>query len=309
MRLATIDVGTNTALLLIADVSARGGMRPVHEAERFVRLGEGVDASGRIGKAALERLGRVLLAYRETAERYRVTKVVVAGTSASRDARNGDALVEFVRRETGLDYEILSGEAEARWSFAGTVSDFPDLEGPCAVLDIGGGSTELVVGIPGGPPSFVHSFDVGSVRLAERYFDAQAPAPEAVVRAEAFVRQALDAGPPVPLHTGIPLVGTAGTPHCLAAVCGWSREAIRAGRASLDAGTVRSWRHRLLDLDYDAVMALAPDVMAGRADVFPAAVLILDLVLRRFEVPNCRVGVRGLRHGLALRFLEEVLVG
>lgn len=306
MRLATIDVGTNTALLLVADVTEEAGIQVVHEAERFVRLGQGVDRDGRINDDALERLRRVLLAYRETAERYDVRTFIVAGTSASRDAQNQTELITFVRQQVGLDYEILSGEDEARWSFAGTVSAFPELQGRCAVLDVGGGSTELVLGEPGALPASAHSFNVGSVRLSERHFDRQPPSRKAVARAEADVRAAL-VGTSVALDASVPLIGTAGTPLCLAHVEGWSWEALYNGEAVLDAATIHQWRERLFFLTHDEVLDLAPRVMPGRADVFPTAVLILDVFMQHFGLPSCRISLRGLRHGLALRYLEQEL--
>lgn len=306
MRLATIDVGTNTALLLVTEVTDAGHLRPLHEAERFVRLGQGVDGSGRINEEALERLRRVLLAYRETAERYDVRTFVVTGTSASRDAKNQEDLITFVRQQVGVDYEILSGDAEARWSFAGTVSAFPALQGPCAVLDVGGGSTELIVGTPGAVPARVHSFNVGSVRLTERHLTSQPPAPDAIAQAEADVREIL-ATTSVAVDPHIPFIGTAGTPLCLAYVEGWSWADLEAGNAVLEANTVRQWRNRLFQLSHDEVLDLAPNVMQGRADVFPTAVLILDVFMQHFGFTSCRVSLRGLRHGLALRYLEQAL--
>ena len=120
-RIATIDVGTNTALLLVADIAANR-MVPVYEEQRFVRLGEGVDSTKRISEAAMERLRAALLVYLGVAEEMGAGQIIVGATSASRDAANKAALINFIRRETGLVYEILSGEEEARWSFAGAVS-------------------------------------------------------------------------------------------------------------------------------------------------------------------------------------------
>lgn len=302
-RLAAIDVGTNTALLVVADVDAGGHLEILHEAERFVRLGEGVDASGVITEAARQRLGEALHAYRSVAEQFRVDEILVGATSASRDATNRAALAAFVRRETGLRYEILSGEEEARWSFRGAVSAFPRLHGRCAVIDIGGGSTEFVVGEAGGDPAFRRSLDVGSVRLAERFFATQPPAPEAVARAEAFIRQTLDAAA-LPLGPAIPFIGAAGTVTSLALVAGRTASWAELGEAavSLSAQAVRRWRERLLTLSFEEVLALNRAVMPGRADVFPAGVLILDKVMERFDLATCRVSPRSLRHGLLLRW-------
>ncbi|WP_457654261.1 Ppx/GppA phosphatase family protein [Rhodocaloribacter sp.] len=310
MRIAVIDVGTNTALLLIAERTADGRLRSLHEASRFVRLGEGVDAARRIGTAALERLRAALLDYRARAEAWDARAILVAGTSASRDAGNRDELVAFVRRETGLRYEVLSGEDEARWSFEGAVSAFDERPGPCVVFDVGGGSTEVVAGTPGDARAptrltFRRSLDLGAVRLTERCFAAQPPAPAEIDAARALIDRALgEIPPPAP---GTPLIGAAGTAVSLALVHhgagAWT--GLPPGDVTLTRADVRRWRERLLACSFDEVLALNPAVMAGRADVFPAGVLVFERVMRRLGAPVCRISPRGLRHGLALRFFRR----
>lgn len=303
MRIATIDVGTNTALLLVADV--RGGVvEPLQEETRFVRLGEGVDQTGRISDAAMGRLRAVLLEYREIGEDLGATEFVVTGTSASRDAENREALQAFVRRETGLSYEILTGEEEAVWTFAGAVSAFEDLEGLCATLDIGGGSTEITIGEAGRSGATVqyrHSFDAGAVRLTERLFSGQPPAKEEVEEAEALVTRMLDRAE-VPWDPSLPLIGVAGTISALALVnLGLPSWDGLGSSVMLDAELVHGWRERLAQLTYDETLGLNPAVMMGRADVMLAGVLILDVAMRYFDIPVCHVSPRDLRHGLALR--------
>ena len=285
----------------------RGGrLTVVHEAERVIRLGEGVDETRTISKAAMERLGRVLLTYRELAERHQAYETIVAGTSAARDARNQKALIDFVRRETGLTFQILSGEEEARWSFAGTPSAFSEpSSAPCLVLDVGGGSTELIVGTPGTPPTATHSLDVGSVRLTERFFTTQPASSDEIVAATALVLRMLS-DVDLPLDEQPVLIGTGGTPVCLALVDGVVMDEVRTGRVTLSARTVQAWRERLFTLPYADVLDLAPQVMQGRADVFPAAVMILHAVLHHFGLPACRVSPHGLRHGLLLRRAREL---
>ena len=304
MRIAAIDVGTNTALLLVAEVTAEGALVPLLEARRFIRLGEGVDAARRVGPAAMQRLRTALLEYQELARRHHATEIVIGATSASRDAQNQAELIDFVRRETGLRYEVLSGMEEATWSFRGALSAVDDLDGACAVIDIGGGSTEIVVGAATGTITACHSLDVGSVRLRERFFARQPPALEAVARAEAFITHTLDDAS-IPLDATIPLISAAETPLLVAlvdrGVSAW--DDLGTATVTLSADRVRRWRERLLAMPYDAVMVLSPTLMAGRADVFPAAVLLFDTVLRHFGLTTCRVSPRSLRHGLALRAL------
>lgn len=310
MIVATIDIGTNTALLLIAEVAADGQVMPLHEERRFVRLGEGVDATGQVTPQAMARLREALLAYRGVAAQWEAETVLVGATSASRDARNRADLVAFVQCETGLRYEVLTGDEEAVLSFAGATSAFPALQGRCAVLDIGGGSTELIVGPAGAldaeAMTYHRSLDVGSVRLTERCFGSQPPSPEAVAAAEQIVRRHLAEAAP-PLSPGVPLIGAAGTVIVLAlvhaGVSAWSD--LPEGGTALSYAAVRAWRERLLALPYDEVLALDPAVMDGRADVFPAGVLILETIMRHADLPTCLASPRGLRHGLAFRFAQH----
>ncbi len=302
MKIAAIDVGTNTAKLVVAEGDGQR-LRPLVYEARYVRLGEGVDASGRIGAAAMERLRETLAAYQKVAEKAGAERVVVCGTSASRDAENKGELTGFVRRETGLVYEILSGEEEALWSFAGTRSAFVDLDGPCVVVDIGGGSTEIVVGEPraGQAPEvhYRHSLQLGTVRMAERHFSAQPPTAAEAAEAEAEARRLLKDAEAPPAD-GLPLLGGAGTVKVLAHLCG-----ARRLPAAVPHAAVRHWRDKLLRMTYDEVLALNPRLMRPRADVFPAGVLILNALMAHAGFEACRVSPHALVHGLALRALQR----
>jgi exopolyphosphatase/guanosine-5'-triphosphate,3'-diphosphate pyrophosphatase len=315
-RIASIDVGTNTAQLLVADWDG-GRLVPVHAVERFVRLGEGVDAQGRIGEAARERLLEALSAYAAAAEARGAECTVVGATSAMRDAANRDAVMQAVTDATGLTVELLSGEEEAAWSYVATRSAFPDLEGRVAVMDIGGGSTEFVVGdrpvadalAAGASPTdgivYRRSLDLGCIRLTERCFASQPPAPASVSHAEAVIDAAYAAAE-LPLGPDVPLLGPAGTLSALAlAVRGptstW--DGLTEADRTLDAATVHFWRRRVLDATVEEVLSLHPDAMAHRADVFPVGVLLLDVLMRRHVLPAVRVSRRDLRYGLALRAL------
>ncbi|MDZ4699515.1 MAG: exopolyphosphatase [Rhodothermales bacterium] len=305
-RVATIDVGTNTALLLVAERTG-DGLRVCATEDRFVRLGAGVDEHRRIQPEAMTRLREALLAYKTTAARWGASTIIVAATSASRDAKNSQELVDFVRDETGLSYEILSGEEEALWSFNGALSDLPPRPGLVATLDIGGGSTERVVGAWDAAAGVwrVHdavSFDLGGVRLTERFFTSQPPAPAEIDAAAAWVRQTLaTADLTVPEDTL--LLGASGTTTSLALIAqGVSRwEDLPDPRPVLRLEDVERWRTRLMAHSFEEVLAINPAVMNGRADVFPAGLLILETVMRLSGTPTIRAAHRGLRHGLALR--------
>jgi len=314
MRLAAIDIGTNTAQLLVTERDGRE-LRRLHGAERFVRLGEGVDAHGRIGDAAQERLLGALREHVRAARAYDVDHFAVAGTSALRDATNRDAVCAAVNDTLGLSVDILSGTEEATWSFAAACAAFDDLSGNCLVVDVGGGSTELIAGTnparhhPSYPDAITDhiSLDVGCVRLTERCFSAQPPSPTAVETAERTIDAALAAHPlavgPTPT-----VIGTAGTATALALVHAGpdrSSTALHDGGAVLSRDDVQHWRKRLLRRSVDEIRALHPAAMEGRADVFPVGVLLLDRILIHYDQDRLRVSPYELRHGLALRTLSE----
>ncbi|MFB6272641.1 MAG: exopolyphosphatase [Salinibacter sp.] len=314
MRLATIDVGTNTAQLLVAECDGTD-LRRLHAAERFVRLGEGVDAQGRVGEAARNRLLDTLREHVRAARGYDVEAIEVAGTSALRDAANREAVRSSVREQLGLSIETLSGAEEAAWSFAAACAAFDDLTGACFVVDVGGGSTELVAGTnpsshhPSSPDAITDrvSLDVGCVRLTERCFASQPPSPDAVDTAKRLIDEALrahtlDVGP------SPTLIGTAGTATALALVHAgpdstWN--ALHGGSFSLTRAEVHRWRERVLKRSVDEILALHPDAMEGRADVFPVGVMLLDRIMARYDQDTLHVSPYELRHGLALRALAH----
>ncbi len=302
MPLATIDVGSNTAKLFVGEVR-EGVLVPHYEERRYVRLGEGVDASGRVGDEAMQRLIEALKAFRDAARARGAERIHIGATSASRDARNRGEIIARVKTETGLDYRILTGAEEAALSFHGALSAFPDVHEPCTVVDIGGGSTELVGGTPGTDAfDFRESIDVGSVRVTERCFSAQPPPRGELDRALALVRDTLGQTG-IPADPGRPLIGAAGTTGALARMhMGFVRWDEMAGRAvTMTRREVSMWRLRLSALTYDETLALNPRVMAGRADIFLAGALVLEGVMEHLGADALYISPRGLRHGLALQ--------
>ncbi len=293
-RIATVDVGTNTALLLVADVGRRR-LEIVREADRYVRLGQGVDANRRLAPEAIARVVAALADYKAIADELGAETVVIGATSASRDAQNlGDLTAQVAA--LGLDYRVISGEEEALWSFRAACSAYPDLDAAC-VIDIGGGSTEVVAGRAAAAEPQRTSVDIGSVRLTERCFPALPPSLDAIASAEALVTEAFDG---LNVDASLPLVGSSGTVRVLGALA-----QAKDPTAPVSAGTVRAWRDRLLGLSAAEVLALDPEVLAGRADVYAAGVLILHAFVQRFGFAAVRPSPRGLRHGLALRWLAE----
>ncbi|HEY5108256.1 MAG TPA: exopolyphosphatase, partial [Acidimicrobiales bacterium] len=186
---AAIDCGTNSTRLLVADADGR----PVERLMRITRLGQGVDATGRLAPEAIDRCVAVLAEYRQVMDRLGVGRGRLAATSAARDAANG---ADFLRRAgevTGLEPELLTGLDEGRLSLAGAVADLDPADGPFLVLDIGGGSTELVAGAgPDDPDLAAVSLQMGCVRVSERYFVDDPPTGIELASARADVAAQLE---------------------------------------------------------------------------------------------------------------------
>jgi exopolyphosphatase/guanosine-5'-triphosphate,3'-diphosphate pyrophosphatase len=306
MRVATIDIGTNTVLLLVAERGADGVLRAVEERATITRLGEGVDRTKRLAPAAIERTRACLEEYAGVVRGAGASRVAVVGTSAMRDAGGGEEVRACVRDALTVEARVVSGEEEARLTFRGALSGLPmDAPGRVAVFDIGGGSTEVVIGRRGDPPSlaFAESFDVGSVRLTERHVAHDPPTTE---EREVLSRVAREAFAGVPALPGVePPIGIAGTVTTLAAVSlalvpydGARLHGHVMPRAQLQAVVDRLAR---LDL---AFRRDVPGMEPKRADVIVAGGLIALALMDQWNAKALRVSDRGVRWGLA----EELAV-
>jgi exopolyphosphatase/guanosine-5'-triphosphate,3'-diphosphate pyrophosphatase len=221
-RVAAIDCGTNSIRLLVADASPDGSLRDVHREMRIVRLGQGVDASGVLAPEALERTRVALADYTTVLRRKGTERVRMVATSATRDAANRDDFFGMVRDTLGVDAEVISGDEEAALSFVGAVGDLDAEDGPFVVVDVGGGSTELVVGslVDGtAQVADARSVDVGSVRITERCLHGDPPTAAEVAEARKVAAGILDeAFAAVPVSDVRTWVGVAGTITTLSAV-------------------------------------------------------------------------------------------
>jgi exopolyphosphatase/guanosine-5'-triphosphate,3'-diphosphate pyrophosphatase len=303
-RFASLDLGTNTFLLLIADICA-GQLEPVLDRETIVRLGKGVDAAGNLSAEAMQRGYACLQEYVKLAQQYHVEKNFTVGTSALRDAANRSEFLDAALEQTGVRIEIISGEKEARLTFAGTLSNKTNLPGPIAVLDIGGGSTEVVIGEPRLLSTRENSLqarsaDIGSVRLTERFVQNDPVQPEEVRRirqqAETVMRATWPAGNLATVKT---LIGTAGTITTLAAMA----QEMRAYDARRIDGFILT-RQKLGELIIElrrrtlAERCELPGLSAARADVILAGAIILETFLDLYQFPELLVSDRGLRYGV-----------
>ena len=309
---AAVDCGTNSTRLI---VMAPDGT--VLEREmRITRLGEGVDATGQLSPAAIDRTLSVLREYRRSLDAHAVTRARLVATSAARDALNADEFMTAAAEITGVLPEILSGEEEGRLSFAGATAHLPsDLAGlgPVLVVDIGGGSTELVVGQPRSaagdaqPAVSVRSLDIGCVRVSERFLRHDPPGPEDLIRARETVREEIKTarGGLPPLAPDSILVGLAGTVSTLAclelAVTVYDRR--RVHHAQLTRDDVERWLRDLASEDSRARLA-RPGMAQGREDVIVGGVLILAVVMDVFGRDRCLVSEDDILDGLAADLLQ-----
>ena len=286
MRVAAIDCGTNSIRLLIADVEGSDLTEIVREMT-VVRLGEGVDRTGAFSPAALERTFAACDAYARTIEEAGVDRLRFVATSASRDVSNRAEFVEGVRTRLGVEPEIISGSEEARLSFRGAVEGLsPErIAMPTLVVDIGGGSTEFVLG--DSSPSAAVSVNIGCVRMTERHLHTDPPTGAEIARVEADVADALDrAAREVPLADARSLIGVAGTVTTVVAIVhdlpAYDPAAIHGLSASLDQ--VETVTSRLLAMTR-AERAAMPVMHPGRVDVIGGGALVLRAIMRRTGLP------------------------
>lgn len=302
MRLATIDIGTNTILMLIADIGTDGTFSVIRDDQIIARLGKGVDAHRRITPETTERVSRFLKQYLEIARPLNPERILACGTSALRDAVNGEEFVQFVRKELGLEIAVLSGDEEAELTYFGAASEFlePDSKRPFAVIDIGGGSTELTIG-EGFHVRSKTSFDLGSVRLTERLLRTSPPTIDAINEAKKEIRFAVASIPKLP-PTAL-FAGVAGTVTTLAAIDLGLKEydPRRISGHELSLSTIDRISNQLGSLTLAQMSGIFPQIQTGRSDIIFAGTLILLEALRHLRKDRITVSDRGLRYGIALR--------
>ncbi|MEU4425249.1 Ppx/GppA phosphatase family protein [Actinoplanes sp. NPDC024001] len=297
MRVAAIDCGTNAIRLLIADVT---GDKLVDVARRMeiVRLGEGVDRTGLLAPAAIERTRQALLGYAAEIAELGVTRVRMCATSASRDASNAQDFRDMVRGVLGVDPEVITGEEEAQLSFLGAVQGL-DAPGPFLVYDLGGGSTEFVTGVREVEKAI--SMDIGCVRMTERHLHSDPPTAAEIAAAEADITAAVDTAlAAVSGHQARTLVGLAGTVTTVTALAhdlpAYDSERIHHSR--VEAPDVSRVTHELLGMTVAERRAL-PVMHPGRADVIGAGALIMRIIQERSGQPFVIASEHDILDGIA----------
>ncbi|HEX5597451.1 MAG TPA: Ppx/GppA phosphatase family protein [Micromonosporaceae bacterium] len=320
--MAAIDCGTNSIRLLVADLppaipanaaAAHGGgpatpLATVVRRMEIVRLGQDVDRTGRLAPEAIERSRVALAGYAAEITELGAQRVRMCATSASRDATNADDFHTMVLDTLGVAPEVVSGDEEARLSFTGAVRGLPaDARPPFLVVDIGGGSTEFIVGsaaaaMPGGPPvDGAISVDVGCVRMTERHLHDDPPTPQQVGAAEADIAAAVDrALAAVPGRAASTLVGLAGSVTTVAAIAlglpEYDPERIHHCRLSYEQ--VAKVTGELLAMPVAERLAM-PVMHPGRADVIGAGALVLRVIMERANMTSVVVSEHDILDGIA----------
>lgn len=298
-RVAAIDIGTNSVLLLIAEAGASGPV-PLVERATITRLGQDVDRTRRLAPEAVERTLACLERYAAEIRQHAPDLVLAVGTSAMRDAEGGASFRERAQEILGALPRVASGDEEAELTFVGALSGL-QLAGDVVVFDIGGGSTEIIAGDAAAGLRAKISLDIGSVRLTERHLRADPPSDAELARVRDDVRAALAT---VPFRPAGLAVGVAGTVTTIAAhVHGLvPYDAARAHGAALSRDQVSAAAAELASLGVEQRRRL-PAIDPKRADVIVAGAILVEELLRFCGADTLTVSDRGVRWGLVVRAL------
>jgi len=308
VRVAVVDLGTNTCRLFLAEVGAAVGT--VERLTTVVRLGQGVDRTGRLDAGAVTRTRDCLAGYAPRLEAFAPERRLLVATSVLRDAADGRAFLEAVERDFALPWRVVAGEEEGALAFRGGTAELVgNGPRPLVLVDIGGGSTEFAFGAPGAAPEFVRSLDVGVVRLTERFIKSDPPAPAELAWLEGFTAKALaDAVPATVRGAARGAVGVAGTYTTLVA----NKLGLREYRSELVHGHVLS----ASDID-DAIARFSaltnaergrlPGIQPGREDVILAGAIIAREALRAFGLDEVRCSEADILEGAALGLADGTL--
>jgi len=300
MKVAIVDLGTNTCRLFVAEVGA-AAVTTVERVTTVVRLGQGVDRTRRLAPEAVARTRECLAGYARRLARSAPERRLLIATSVLRDAEDGRAFLDGVRRDFGLESRVLAGAQEAELSFRGGTTGLDPALGPVVLVDIGGGSTEFAAGLPGAGPGLVRSLDVGVVRLTERFVRHDPPEAEELEALTGFVRSAIEESVPLATRRETKLmVGVAGTYTTLVA----HKLRLREYRSDLVHGHVLS----LADIDAAIVLFAAltneergrlTGIQKGREDVILAGALIAREACLAFGLEAVRVSEADILEGAA----------
>jgi exopolyphosphatase/guanosine-5'-triphosphate,3'-diphosphate pyrophosphatase len=297
MRVAALDLGSNTFLLFIADVKD-GKIHKVYKDEtRVVRLGDKVSQTGEFSKESLLRAEKCFKEYRDLIERNRVDKIVAVATSAARDVKNKADFLAMAQTY-GIPIEVIAGEREAEISFLGTTFDHPR-PNDCCVIDIGGGSTEFI-GTTTGKVKGI-SLDIGSVRGYDKFIKNEPPGAKGLKEISAWAKSAFESVDLKPFKEKGELIAVAGTPTTLACMVeekDFDEKFVNG--FLLGQKTIAKWIDKIFEMSIAEREAIK-GMPKGRGDVLPVGAVILLEAMKHLDQDELYVSTRGVRHGLALK--------
>ncbi len=305
-RISCIDIGTNTALLLIADLEPESGtILPVFHKQTIVRLGKNVDAEKVIDSDALKRLMNSMADYLRISKEHGAETIIAAGTSALRDAENRQEVLEMVADKTGIIIQCISGQEEAELTFFGAIAGMGNIPNPFTVIDIGGGSTEISMGSTQAITESV-SLDIGSVRLTERFFSTLPPSLQEFEAAKANINKIFTSSILPFFSARKNVYGVAGTLTTIAQFTMGLKhfDPIKVHNFPLSYNNVHAFLEKLKMSSLEDIISLG--IPNGRADVITMGTLILHQFMRLLGIEEIRVSIQGLRFGLAQKELQRL---
>jgi len=295
LRVAAIDIGTNTCLMLIGERDAAGQFNIIRDEHAIVRLGENVDKTRKITDEAYARLSSTLTKYRSIIDELQVTNIAACGTRALRDALNRDEILAKVKNDFDINISIIEGSREAELTYLGATFDIPPVDGLTAVIDIGGGSTEIAFG-ENTEYMFGRSIDVGAVRLTEQGLNDTNAIKSLLQTTFSYI------------ETPLRVIAVAGTPTTLAAMklglFNFQREKVNSCKLTLEE--VRAYLDILTSQPPSTILEIYPVIPSGRVDILPVGTAILLEAMKFLKVESVSVSTGGLRYGIALDALATL---
>jgi exopolyphosphatase/guanosine-5'-triphosphate,3'-diphosphate pyrophosphatase len=311
VRLAAIDLGSNSVHMVVADMSADGRILVVDRVKEMVRLGRRAFTTGSLTAETMELAERTVATFGRLARARHVQRLRAVATSAVREAENGEAFVRRLRRHTGMPVDVISGLDEARLIFRGVKHALGLEGGPFLLVDVGGGSVELTL-VEDGRPLWMKSVPLGVARMTERFFPKDPPTTRQVRALERHVARTVgDLLDRARRRGVVAAIGTSGTITTLVGMARLANGVEDAGRlhgASVDREAIHALRRRILAVDARARAEL-PGMDAKRVDLMPAAAVLVDAILTRVRVPQLTVCGWALREGVLLELAKVDGVG
>lgn len=292
MKIAALDLGSNTFLCLICDVDHNGIQKIYSDDVEIVRLGEGLSREKKFQAGALERAQKCLMNFKNIIDIHKPEKILAMATSAARDAENKDELFSICKN-LNIPLEIIAGEKEAAITYFGATSAQKDLK-KRLVIDIGGGSTEFIIG-ESSKISFAESYNIGCVRLSEKFITHQPTPPEQIKNCTSFIKNEMSH---LPTENIQEILAVAGTPTTLAAVELGEFDVKKIDGYEMTLSTLENWLLKLQPLTIQQKIELG--FPKGRADVIIVGVITLIETLKKMNLSKIIISTRGVRYGVAL---------